>query len=270
MSGPSELRPEYRQALVELLYQLADDDLTMGHRDSEWLGLAPHIEEDVAFASIAQDEVGHAAIYYRLLEELGEGKADDLAHLRPAGARRNAVLLERPNGTGTYLVEPHFDWAFAVVRHYLYDLFDAVRLEALVQSSYAPLAQVAAKIRREERYHLLHHETWLRRLARGGEEAGRRLEAALRQAWAEAGGLFDLGPQAEAIRAEGLLPATGEELLARWTARAQAAFAAAGLAWPGALPPAPLNGRAGQHSEDLPALLETLSEVYRLEPAAQW
>ena len=86
--------------MIALLYQLADDELVVGHRDSEWLGLAPHIEEDVAFSSIAQDEVGHATLYYRLLEELGEGRADDLAFLRPAAQRRNAVLLERPTGRG--------------------------------------------------------------------------------------------------------------------------------------------------------------------------
>lgn len=143
-----------KETLIRLLYQLADDELIMGHRDSEWLGLAPHIEEDIAYASIAQDEIGHATVFYNLLTGLGEGNADDLAFLRHPNQRCNAVLLERPNGEGTYLESPRFDWGYAVARRLAYDLFDALRLEALANSIYLPLAQVANKIRREERYQI--------------------------------------------------------------------------------------------------------------------
>ena len=75
---------ENKEAITSLLFQLADDDFLYAYRGSEWLGLAPHIEEDVASSSISQDSMGHAAMYYKLLEELGAGNADDLAHLRPA------------------------------------------------------------------------------------------------------------------------------------------------------------------------------------------
>ena len=92
------LSPEYKEAAMNLLFQLADDDFLVSYRGSEWLGLAPHIEEDVASSSISQDTMGHAAMYYTLLEELGAGKADDLAHLRPAQERKNSVLAERVNG----------------------------------------------------------------------------------------------------------------------------------------------------------------------------
>ena len=84
---------EDERPVVALLLQLADDDLVVAHRASEWLGLAPHLEEDVAFASIAQDEMGHAATYYRLLEDLGCGPSDHLAHLRSAKERRNSRLM---------------------------------------------------------------------------------------------------------------------------------------------------------------------------------
>lgn len=85
-------------AIKELLLQLADDDFIHSYRGAEWLGLAPHIEEDVASASISQDTMGHAAIYYKLLDELGEDDADKLAHDRPAKERRNAIILELVNG----------------------------------------------------------------------------------------------------------------------------------------------------------------------------
>ncbi|HWI63913.1 MAG TPA: 1,2-phenylacetyl-CoA epoxidase subunit PaaC, partial [Symbiobacteriaceae bacterium] len=197
--------------LAQLLFQLADDELVIGHRDSEWLGLAPHIEEDIAFGSIAQDEVGHATAFYRLLEELGAGRADDLAFLRPAAERRNAVLLERPNGEGTYLHDPQFDWGYTVARRLAYDLYDAIRLEALAGSEYRPLAQLAGKIRREERYHLLHHMTWFRRLAEGTPESRRRLVAGIERTWADVGGLF-VG------EATPFLPVCSQELWGRWEA----------------------------------------------------
>ena len=75
---------ELKTAVAELLYQLADDDYLYSYRGSEWLGLAPHIEEDVAFSSITQDTMGHATLYYNLLQDIGEGDADAdaLAHAR--------------------------------------------------------------------------------------------------------------------------------------------------------------------------------------------
>jgi ring-1,2-phenylacetyl-CoA epoxidase subunit PaaC len=258
-----------RASLVALLYQLADDELVVGHRDSEWLGLAPHIEEDIAFSSIAQDEVGHATLFYGLLEELGEGRADDLAFLRPAAERRNAVLLERPNGAGTYLERPEFDWGYTIARRLAYDLFDQIRLDVLVRSSHAPLAHAAAKIRREERYHLLHHTTWFRRLATGTAESRRRLAEGIERAWPDVAGLFALGEVATGP----LFPATAAQLADRWTAALRPLFAEVGLAWPG-VPGAPggsgLDGRLGQHTGDLEGLLETMGEVYRMAPGAAW
>ncbi|HWI53624.1 MAG TPA: 1,2-phenylacetyl-CoA epoxidase subunit PaaC [Symbiobacteriaceae bacterium] len=250
--------------LVALLYQLADDELVIGHRDSEWLGLAPHIEEDIAFGSIAQDEVGHAAAFYHLLEGLGLGQADDLAFLRPAVERRNAVLLERPNGAGSYLKDPQFDWGYTVARRLAYDLFDAIRLEAIASScAYQPLAQLAGKIRREERYHLLHHATWFRRLAEGTAESRRRLAAGIERTWEDVSGLF-VGESSP------FLPVCSQELWGRWTAELRPQFDAAGLPWPLQAPAVQLDGRAGQHTPDLDALLQTMGEVYRTAPGASW
>ena len=45
---------------AQLLIEYADDELILGWRDSEWTGIAPSLEEDVAFSSIAQNEIGHA------------------------------------------------------------------------------------------------------------------------------------------------------------------------------------------------------------------
>ncbi|KEO83901.1 1,2-phenylacetyl-CoA epoxidase subunit PaaC [Tumebacillus flagellatus] len=258
-----------QKALQELLFQLADDDFILAYRGSEWLGLAPHIEEDVAFSSMSQDTMGHAVMFYEMLEELGAGTADDLAQLRKPQDFRNAVLVERPNGTGHYMEQPNYDWAYAVARTYLYELFKWVRLEALMSSSYQPLVQISRKMMTELRYHLMHWQTWTKHLAGGGQESRDRLQAAIAQVCQDIEGLFSFGPHADAIVAAGLI-ADASTLKARWLEKASDALAKNGLALPDAFPAPSHDGRAGEHTEQLADVLNTLSEVYRLDPAAAW
>lgn len=260
---------EYVQALADLLFQLADDDFILAYRGSEWLGLAPHIEEDVAFSSMSQDMMGHAVMFYEMLEALGLGKADDIAQLREAKDFRNAILVERKNGAGEYNDNPHYDWAYAIVRSYVYGLHKQVRLEALLQSSYAPLALVSRKMLTEHRYHLMHWQVWLNQLANSTPEARHRLEAAISRVWEDAGELSDLGPNAEQIVRYGLI--AGEELLRqKWLNETKEIFKKAGLNWPGEPGTASERGRAGEHTVDLVQAVATLSEVYRIDPAASW
>jgi ring-1,2-phenylacetyl-CoA epoxidase subunit PaaC len=257
-----------REALAGVLWQLADDDLVVAHRASEWLGLHPHVEEDVAWASIAQDELGHAALYYGMLEELGWGARDDLAYLRSAGERRNSVLLEWPNGPGYYADNPRFDWAFTLMRHFAYDTMERLRLERLTRSSYAPLADAARKILREEHYHGYHHETWIRRLATHDATTRERLNRAGAAVAALAGDLCDPGPWAPKWDDTALYP-DSQSLRHDWEAAVSRVLAAAGLdPWP-SVPPL-RNGRRGEHSPYLTELLETLTAVRRLDPAARW
>jgi len=260
---------EYVQALADLLFQLADDDFILAYRGSEWLGLAPHIEEDVAFSSMSQDMMGHAVMFYEMLESLGFGKADDIAQLRDAKEFRNAILVERKNGNGEYNDNPHYDWAYAIVRSYVYGLYKQVRLEALLQSSYVPLAQVSRKMMTEHRYHLMHWQVWLNQLANSTPDARQRLESAISLVWGDAGELSDLGPSKEQIVRFGLI--AGEELLRqKWLTKTREIFQSAGLNWLGEPGTAPERGRAGEHTADLHQAVATLSEVYRIDPAASW
>ena len=151
---------------AQLLLPIADDELILGWRDSEWTGIAPFLEEDVAFSSIAQNEIGHARALYELAaRELGT-TADELAFDRAPEEYRCAPLVE------LRLVP---DWARTIARHYLYETADAVRLEALKASDDPEVAGLAAKIDREEAYHRMHAQMWLDRLAtRSGSRGGRR------------------------------------------------------------------------------------------------
>jgi ring-1,2-phenylacetyl-CoA epoxidase subunit PaaC len=260
-------RAPERDALVELLYQLADDDFLIAFRASEWLGLAPQIEEDVAFASIAQDEMGHAARYYALLEELGEGNANALAHGRTAAQRVNSVLVELANGEGSYLRDARFDWGFCLARHYMYDLFESIRLAHLVDSAHPPLADLARKVQGEERYHLLHHRTWLARLADAGGEARQRLETGWRRALEAAADLPAPGRMGDVAAAVGWFPDRAGAA-DRW--RQELAEAARAVGLPGEVPPPLRDGRLGQHTPDLDRAIGVLSEVYASEPGAAW
>nr|WP_236587945.1 1,2-phenylacetyl-CoA epoxidase subunit PaaC [Tumebacillus amylolyticus] len=252
-----------------MLFQLADDDFILAYRGSEWLGLAPHIEEDVAFSSMSQDTMGHAVMFYEMLESLGVGSADDLAQLRKPEDFRNAVLVERVNGTGHYIEQPNYDWAYAVARTYLYELFKWVRLQSLMNSSFEPLVQISRKMMSELRYHLMHWQTWTKHLANGGEDARNRLQAAIVQVCADIDGLFSLGPNAEAIVGAGLI-ADEATLKQLWLEKATEALSKNGLSLPDTFPTPSHDGRAGEHTEALTDALNTLSSVYRLDPSAAW
>lgn len=259
--------PERSRLVSELLWQLADDDMIIGFRDQEWLGLAPHIEEDVAFGSIGQEEIGHAALYYGLLEQLGYGKADDLASLRPATERRNSVLVEQPNGAGHYLESPHYDWAWTIVRHYLHDVWEMALLGGLTDSVFEPLADAAGKILREKRYHLAHQELWMRTMAAHDSDSRGRLEDAWRRVQAWAGDLADLGPSSADFEAAGLCQSV-ESIVGRYQECVSEMAGALGL--PAMECETRQNGRCGEHTEALQQALDTLSEVYRLDPTANW
>jgi len=195
-----------RGALAELLISVADDEFVIGFWDSEWTGIAPMLEEDVATSSIAQDEIGHARALYELLAELTDDDADRIAFGREAGAFRHAALLNHARG----------DWAFSVARRYLYESADAVRLSALARSSHAPLAALAGKMQREETYHRMHADAWLGRLADGSRDGRDRLAGAVECLWLDAQQIFaPLGGEETLVR-EGLLSQPMHALHASW------------------------------------------------------
>jgi ring-1,2-phenylacetyl-CoA epoxidase subunit PaaC len=136
------------------LLEIADDELILGWRDSEWTGIAPLLEEDVAFSSIAQNEIGHARALYELVARERGITADELAFDRAPGEYRCSALVE----------QRLLDWEKTIARHYLYEDADAKRLEQLKQSDDAELAGLAAKIDREEAYHRIHAQMWFDRL----------------------------------------------------------------------------------------------------------
>src|SRR4051812_34092234 len=126
-------------ALKDLLFRMADDDLIIAHRNSEWTGLGPILEEDIAFSSIAQDKLGHSQALYAILATLGEADPDTTAFTRDESRFRCCQFVEYPIG----------GYEFSLVRHFLFDNAELLRWEMLESSSFQPLAKLAAKIRGE-------------------------------------------------------------------------------------------------------------------------
>lgn len=248
-------------ALSGYLIALADDELVLGHRDSEWTGHAPILEEDIAFANLALDEIGHAKLWYELAAELlGEDKTtypDKLVYFREAAQFRCVQLVELPKG----------DWAFSLLRQYLFDAFETVRLEALSGSGYVPLAQIAARIRTEELYHLRHTRAWVPRLGQGTEESRRRMQAALEQLWPYAQALGAPLPGERDLHAAGIVP-DNRSLFAAWSAEVTEFLEASSLHIPNLK--SSISAARSSHTEYFATLVQELQSVARLDPEAQW
>ena len=243
------------QSLISQVLSFADDELLLGHRDSEWTGHAPLLEEDIAFSNIAQDELGHALIWYTILhEQLNQPAPDQLAFWRTANDFRNAVFVELPKG----------DWAFTIVRQYLFDMYELIRNEALAHCGYAPIEDAVAKIGREEVYHRLHSQGWVSRLGGATEESHRRMQTAVDQLWPHTLGLF------EPIESAPDYSATLPHLQTTWLERVTPVLTQATLAIPSGVAPA-YGGRSGQHTSHLINLLDDLQQVAHTEsPETIW
>jgi ring-1,2-phenylacetyl-CoA epoxidase subunit PaaC len=259
--APAELDSTTREALAELLLAMADDEFVIGFWDSEWTGIAPMLEEDVAMSSIAQDEIGHARALYELLASLTDDDADRIAFGRRPHEYRHAALMNHART----------DWAFTIARRYLYDTADAVRLEALAGSAHEPLAQLATKMRREESYHLMHMEAWVRRLT-GTDDSRRRLSDALERLWPDAQAVFaPLSGEACLVTAR-ILPDSLEALRGRWLARAIPPIEERGLPVPSAEQRAerPVPDGRTRRTDDFAWLWNEFTMVHRSEEGAEW
>jgi len=245
-------------ALAELLLSMADDEFVIGFSDSEWTGIAPLLEEDVAMSSLAQDELGHAAALFGLIGDLTGADPDALAYDREPAEYRHCRLLDHGRG----------DWAMTIARRFLYDTADAIRLEALTHGSWSPLAELVAKLIREERYHVMHAGAWLDRLARGEGEARDRLVAAMTKLSGDAATVFTpLEGEADLVSA-GVLDAPMYELEARWRASITPILSALDLPVP--RPADGLERGRLDHGSDFAWLWDEFTSVRRADPGATW
>lgn len=269
-----------KSAVIDLLYRLADDGLIIGHRNSEWTGIGPILEEDIAFSSMAQDKMGHALAFYRLLHELGEPDPERVTFERGPEAFRCCSLvamefLSAASDHGDLCNNPvrdellhRGDWCGSLVRQFLFAEADAVRMAALEDSSFEPLAHIARKLRGEIKYHTLHGRLLMEKLGRATPESGQRLQAALTKLWPHALGIFEPTRFESALAAAKICPPENE-LCDQWRSEVTPIIAKAGLTIPANATPH-YGGRAGKHGPELAAVLDAMQRVYKLSPGATW
>ncbi len=246
--------------LAEYLMRLGDDRLVLGHRLSEWCGHGPILEEDIAMSNIALDLIGHASSLLKLAGDVeGQGRTEDtLAYWRDGTAYRNALLVEQPNG----------DFAVTMVRQFLFDAYSVLLWDQLSRSTYEPLAAIAAKSLKEDKYHLRHSSEWVVRMGDGTEESHARAQSALDALWRFTGELFERDAVDEAVAAQGVVT-DADALRALWDTMVNDVLARATLTRPTA-PGMRSGGRRGRHTEFLGHMLATMQSVARAHPGATW
>jgi ring-1,2-phenylacetyl-CoA epoxidase subunit PaaC len=252
--------PEYLKAVKELLYKMADDQLIIGHRNSEWTGIGPVLEEDIAFGSIAQDKVGHAYNIYQILNEMGEGDPDTIAFQRKENEFKSSHLVELPIG----------EYDFSLVRHFLFDHAELIRFTMLCNSTFEPLANLAKKYKGEIKYHVFHANTWIKQLMEGTEESKARIQSAFNAVFPIAFSIFEPGPFEAVLKSEGIF--NGEaELEAKWLDTISSVANNAGINVPEVSDrTVHYGGRKGFHTEYLNPILSEMTEVLRSDPEAEW
>jgi ring-1,2-phenylacetyl-CoA epoxidase subunit PaaC len=255
---PEQLKP----ALTTLLLALADDKLLLGHRNSDWTGLGPILEEDIAFSHLAQDEMAHAQAVYELVGQLNGKSADQIAFGRRPEEYRCASIVE---------VLDEFDWATAMARKFFCDHFDVLRLERMSHSAWKPLADLSRRMLDEEKLHTEHVNGWMVRLGKGSRESHDRMQKAIDALAPEATWLFEPFDGLKGLVDAKIYPGSDFTMADSWTAALQRVATSAGLTVRVEFgSPQTKGGRRGVHTPHLKALLDEMCEVWRLEPGAAW
>ena len=251
---------EIANPLFEYLLRLGDDRLVLGHRMSEWCGHGPILEEDIALANIALDLVGQGSALLKLAGETeGAGRDEDaLAYFRSEPEFRNAHIVELPKG----------DFAFTIVRQFLFDAFSVLQWDALQHCAFTPLAGIAAKALKEDRYHLRHSSDWMLRLGDGTDESRARAQTALSELWRFTGELFEADAVDSAVHSNGVVVDLAA-IQSRWQQTVSDVVKRATLALPSAGPQSS-GGRRGRHTESLGHMLAEMQIVARSHPGAKW
>lgn len=252
------------QTATYLLY-LGDTALITGHRNSEWCGHGPVLEQDIAITNISLDLIGQARNFYQYAGELLGSDEDKLAYLRDAREFRNPLMAELPKG----------DWAFTILRIFFTSQFQYQLYTHLSSSPDTRLAAIAAKSLKEVQYHRRWSSEWVIRLGDGTDESHQRITAALQQIWPYTSELFAAAPYENGIFPD---PAGFRQ---DWMQHVVAVFSEATLETsavyremtheiPAGTIPQGLSGKTGGHTNELVSLLAEMQILPRTYPDATW
>ncbi|PJE46425.1 MAG: phenylacetate-CoA oxygenase subunit PaaI [Sediminibacterium sp.] len=256
---------------IDFLLHLADNALIIGHRNSEWCGHGPILEQDIAITNIALDYIGQARNFYQHAAELINrhpigiditqtgndivlpATEDSLAYLRDVREFKNLLITEIPNG----------DWAHTTLRLFLLSEFEMQLFTHLLQHPDAQVAAIAEKSIKEVSYHVKWSQDWVLRLGDGTEESKQRMQAAIEAIWAYTGELFI---QPEYATAACLNYAAIQDV---WNKKVSAVFEEAGLNIPSKTF-IQKGGAEGMHTEHLGYILAEMQYLQRAYPNSEW
>lgn len=241
------------EAARQVILAFADDEHMMGQQHTEWIGVAPFLEEDLAFASIGQDELGHAALLFEVLVGPADADIDALAFFRDADDWRSCALTECSLP----------DWGDTLVRHWLYDAAEELRWQRFASSSIPALAALAVRAESEERFHRRHADALLDALLTQAD-ARARIQQSVTKLLPMALTMFEgVALEPDAVT-EGVLDMAFAEQTDIWKQRVDARFGAQD--WPAVTPSA---ARTERHA-DFAATLSRIREVLDLDRSAVW
>lgn len=247
--------------LINYTLHLADNALILGHRNSEWCGHGPILEQDIAVSNIALDCIGQARNFYQYAAQLtGNGATEDsLAHLRDVTEFKNCLLVELPNG----------DWGQTILRQFLFSTYQYFLYQQLQNSSDQQIAAIAEKALKEVTYHVRWSSEWVIRLGDGTEESRQRMLHAVDELWSFTGEMF-IPANYEPSPAE---TGTGIDLASvknKWTEKITVVFEEATLPVPPADTWMQTGGKQGRHTEHLGFILAEMQFLQRSYPNAEW
>jgi ring-1,2-phenylacetyl-CoA epoxidase subunit PaaC len=243
----------------KFILQLADNELILGHRISEWCGHGPQLEQDIALANIALDHVGQSRLYYQMAAEMeGNGKTeDDYPYKRLESEFYNVQLVEHEN----------IDFGYTVVRSFFYDQFYFLLLEQLMKSSHIQLMNIAKSAIKEVKYHLRYSGEWMKRLGDGTEESHERIQNAVNDLYPYTGEMF-LASEADKHVKE-TFGVDIEKIQTKWKQSVSDIISEATLTLPDTTW-FHKGGKDGVHTEKLGYLLTELQYIQRAYPNMEW
>ncbi len=249
-----------KDALYNFCLRLADNNLVLGQRMAEWCSRGPILEEDLALTNISLDLFGQAETLYEYAVLLKEANitADDLAFLRNERQFYNSLIVEQPNG----------DFAFTIVRQFLYSTFARLMCEALMNSNDESLSGYATKALKEVKYHFRHSSEWIIRFGNGTEESKNRAQFALNELWRFTDDLFVMNDIDHELISVGISFSL-DDIFGQWNFAVQEVLREANL-----FTPERFNvikgGSNGIHTEHLGHMLSEMQYLQRVHPGAKW
>lgn len=248
------------KSLVTYLLWLGDNGLILGQLLAEWCGKGPYLEEDIALTNISLDLIGQSRAFYSYAAELeGKGRDEDkIAFFRNDNEFFNALLVEQPNG----------DFAFSMLRQFLFSAFSTLLFEKLSESKDEKLAALAGKSLKEAKYHLRHSQEWVLRLGLGTDESKKRIQQALDELWFLTGDLFQQIQSDDELIQNGIV-FKHAELKPLWDSKVSDVFSEAEIKLPNNQYML-IGGRSGKHTEHLGHILSEMQSLARSMPDAVW